>query len=200
MTSKTLTTGTDPADEADGSVVEGGEAEADAVAAGRTDAPVGLRMRVVAAAVTVALVAGLVVTALVLHGKVGDDKKVADARTAATKAAGTAVPAILSYGYETIDHDIATALSYTTGSFTGNLKALETTVVRPTAVSKKVVSKTVVTATSVVHASPDTVDLLIYTTQTSSQKSMAPQVVGSRLDVTMHRSGGRWLVSALKPI
>jgi Mce-associated membrane protein len=151
-------------------------------------------------AAALALIIGLGTAVGVLHARIATNDAIDAARTSATQSASTRVPQILSYSYTSIDANLATALADTTGSFKTDLQALDKNVVRPTAISKKVVTKTIVAATSVVQAHANSVDLLIFTDQTSTAGGSSPQIADSRLAVTMTKVHGSWLVSALKPI
>lgn len=168
----------------------------------RTGTRTRLRRRtwIMAAAIGVVAIA-LLVTDLVLTSTVSDREDVNRARTQAVEQAAARVPKMLSYSYSSLAADLKTASAQTTGKFHTEYQQVLEKVVQPSATSKKITTKTVVTGTSVVQASASHVVVLVFLTQsTSAATGGTPLVQGSRVDVTMTKTGGTWLVSALDPV
>lgn len=123
------------------------------------------------------------------------------ARDAGMAAAQQAVPKVLSYGYTSLDADLAAAKAETTGPFKSDFSTLVNNVVAPAAKSKRVTTKAVVRGAAVVQSSLRHVEVLVFVTQTTtSGTGAAPLITGSRVDVTMTKVGASWLVSALNPV
>lgn len=167
---------------------------------------------VIAAAAT--LFVALVVLDLLLYRRYKDNddaKKAADTRNATSvdetyKAAITSaaqqIPQILSYGYKTIDTDIARAGNDLTGQFKSDYTKLLTDTVKPAAVSGKITTKATGVGTSVINATgKDTVSLLVFIDQqTTSGNGKTPQINGTRVQVVMKKVGRVWKISNLTPV
>jgi len=167
---------------------------------GRHSEPASWRRRTIIA-VTALVIAGLGVTDYVLAGRAADRTESTSAEHAAVTAAKTRVPAILSYSYKTLAHDLQLAQASTTGSFHSDYQKLLATVVEPSATSKKIVNKATVTGAAVVTGNASHVVVLVFVTQTTtSADGGTPLVSGSRVNVTMTKTHGQWLVSALDPV
>lgn len=151
-------------------------------------------------AIVAILVVSLVVLNVLLHRQLNEDQERRSARIETLRVAATATQELLSYDYRTIDHDLARAVGWTTGSFTQELQALEDKVVKPTALSKQVVTQTTVSDVAVVRNSGSTVELLVFAQQVTASKGAQTQRNSSRLSVSMKKAGGKWLVTALRPI
>ncbi|NKQ51954.1 twin-arginine translocation pathway signal [Amycolatopsis sp. K13G38] len=150
------------------------------------------------AAVVAVLLAGCVVAAtIVRHQQTATET----ARGAATDAARTGVTTMLSYDYHTFDKDVAAASGSLTGDFQQRYHDLMTGTVRAAALDQQTVTNASVARSSVVSATPETVDVLLFVNQTTTSKaSQGPQLTGSRVQVTMTRVGDRWLISNLTPL
>lgn len=159
------------------------------------------RKRVVVWAVTLLIAAALTVTDLVLAHRADARSDLAAARSAAAASARTRVPAILSYSYKTLSHDLAAAQTNTTGTFHSDYQKLLSTIVAPSAKSKRIINKATVTGVGVVSGNQQHVVVLVFVTQTTtSAGGGTPLVSGSRVNVTMTKTHGKWLVSALNPV
>lgn len=167
---------------------------------GRHSEPASWRRRTIVAVIAL-VIAGLGVTDYVLAGHAADRTEAASAEHAAVAAAKTRVPAILSYNYKTLAHDLKAAQANTTGAFHGDYQKLLATVVEPSAKSKKIINKATVTGAAVVSGDAKHVVVLVFVTQsTTGASGGTPLVSGSRVNVTMTKTHGAWLVSALNPV
>ena len=149
-------------------------------------------------AVLAVLLAGAVTAATVVRRQ---QTATADARAAAVDAARTGLTTVLSYSYQTFDKDVSTATGLLTGDFEQRYHDLMTGTVRAAALSQQTVTNASVARSSVVSATTDQVDALLFVNQTTTSKaSQAPQLTGSRVQVTLTHVGQRWLISNLTPL
>ncbi|NKQ51677.1 hypothetical protein HFP15_02135 [Amycolatopsis sp. K13G38] len=160
-----------------------------------------LRRIPLTAVIAAVLVLAAGAAALVLQGRASQADRVEAARSAALQAARQHVPEVLSYNADTVDKDLAAAVSATTGQFRAELSDLQRTVIRPSATADKISTRTTVSDAGVVRAAEHEVVVLLFINQlTSSQKQTTPRVDGARVRVTMQDVNGDWLVSALQPV
>jgi len=152
------------------------------------------RFRVVA--LSLALLALAVFTDLQAHLSAGT----VDARTDALAAAKTRVPELLSYRSGTLDQDFDRALDQTTGSFTDDYRKILTDVVEPTAKRRGISTEASVSAAGVVSGDRDQVVVLVFLTQTTTAAGDRSSVSGSRVEVTLQRTGDDWKIAGLKPV
>jgi Mce-associated membrane protein len=142
----------------------------------------------------------LVVAAVVL-GVLGQRASgLTEARDAASANASKRLPVLLSYEHGTLAADLDKAIAQTTGGFRDEYRKVLDEVVAPTATRKKVDTAAAVSGVGVVSAERDRVVVLAFLTQTTSTNGGAPSVAGSRVEVTMEKTGNTWLVSDLKPV
>jgi Mce-associated membrane protein len=147
---------------------------------------------------------GLVVVALAAALLAGVQARLAaataEARTDALAAAKTRVPILLSYRKATLDEDLDRALAQTTGSFADDYRKILTDVVKPTAARRGISTEASVSAAGVVRGDRDEVVVLIFLTQTTTADPGRSSVSGSRVEVTLERSGDDWKIAGLKPV
>lgn len=126
---------------------------------------------------------------------------VEQARTDAVASAKQRVVAMLSYDYTDIDTYIANAPKNTTGTFTKEFTHLVTTMVAPAARRDHIDTVVTVTAVGVLDADEHDVTTLVLIDQaTTTKAAQGTQHEGSQLEVTLKKTGGRWLVSYLTEI
>lgn len=166
------------------------------------------RALAVIAALTVLAVAS-VVFAVVTSGQHRKDVQTDTARTEATAAARQAMSVILGYSYTTMDADLQRDLPYLTPAFQKTFKtnfALLTkssgSTPSPVAQTKTVVTVSVLGA-AIMDASPTQAHVLVFADQTTvhkagSDKQQCPCVLQNRVQVSMVKQGGKWLVSDLR--
>lgn len=124
----------------------------------------------------------------------------AEARADALAEARTRVPQLLSYEHATLDEDLDRALEQTTGSFTKDYEQILTDVVGPTAERRGISTAATVGAAGVVSGDREEVVVLLFLTQTTTAKGDRSSVSGSRVEVTMARTGDTWKISGLEPL
>lgn len=155
---------------------------------------------VVAVLGVVALV--LVVTAGVLGlftwswSDVRTQDAVDQASRTAPAAAERASAAILSYGYSSLDADEKAAERYMTPGYRKKYADTFDRLVKPNATKLKAKVEAEVKASGVAHADADRVNVLLYVNQTtrSTANGGEPQVALNRVQLSMVKSGGTWLV------
>jgi Mce-associated membrane protein len=124
----------------------------------------------------------------------------ADAHTNALAAAKTRMPDLLSYENSNLDADLERALDQTTGSFTNDYRRILTEVVKPTAQRRSISTTASVNAAGIVSGDREEVVVLLFLTQTTTAKGDRTSVSGSRVEVTLKRSGDSWKIAGLQPV
>ena len=139
---------------------------------------------------------------LLLRGPAPDTT--AHARHDALRAATVAVHDLLSYDYRTLDADISRAKSRTTGVFAQQYAQTAGQLLGEAKQLKAIVQASV-GLPGVVSAERDRVVVLVFVDQASvkqlpGQKTPATRIDQSRVQVTMTKVAGTWLVSALSAL
>ena len=150
-------------------------------------------------ALAVVLVAAAAVLGLAVWdiGEVREHDKVDQASRVAPAAAERASAAILSYDYTSLDADRKAAQRHMTPSYKKKYGATFERLVRPNAAKVKARVEAEVKASGVSHADPDRVNVLLYVNQTTTSTANGgePQVALNRVQFSMVRQGGSWLVN-----
>ncbi len=154
------------------------------------------RSRLLALGVVLLALALAVFTGLQAHRTAATS----DARADALDAAKTRVPDLLSYDEATLEEDLERAIAQTTGSFTDDYEQILTEVVGPTAERRGISTEASVSAAGVVSGDRDEVVVLLFLTQTTTAKGDRSSVSGSRVEVTMERTGDEWKIAGLMPV
>lgn len=157
--------------------------------------------------VLVPVLAALVVVLLGLTGYLGwkaadtaGPPAVETSRTQALASARDAARAVFSYDYRRLTKDFAAGKAVTTGTFADQYSGT-TAKLLDFAVKNKATVAADVSDASVVRASEDEVVCLVFLNQTSSSSAVAtPRITQSRLEMTMKRRGGRWLVASINAL
>jgi Mce-associated membrane protein len=147
--------------------------------------------------------------ALHLHGEHSDDRATDTARTEALAAARQAMGVVLAYSYKTMDADLQRDLNYLTPSFGKEFSDNFALLTKSSGGAKSPVqqTKTIVTVAvkgaAVMDASPDQVHVLVFADQTTvhkagPRKQACPCVLANRVQVSMVKQHGTWLVNDLK--
>lgn len=148
--------------------------------------------------VALALVVALAVTAGLLVLRARGEDRVEQARSAARAAGERHAVTLLSYDHRHLDRDFSRAEAVITGSFAQDYAQTTEKVVRPTAEQVKAVVTAEVVSSSVVRASENRVVLLLFVDQTTTSTRLeGPKVDLNRVRMTLTRTGGQWLVSAV---
>jgi Mce-associated membrane protein len=150
---------------------------------------------VVAGAVLAAAATAL---AAVISVHVSTANAVEQTRTNAVSAATGGVATVLSYDYKHLDADFASAEKLLTPSFRKQYDDTTAKAVRPLAAKYRAISSADVSAAGVVDASSTRAVVLVFVNQTVTNSQLsAPRLDRSRIDVTLVRIHGRWLIDKL---
>ena len=123
------------------------------------------------------------------------------AAVAAEAAAISETRATLTYSYKTLPADFAAAEKGLTSTFGSNYAHTTATSVTPLATKYHAISSATVTAAGVSVAGANTATVLLFVDQTVQNTQLPrPRLDRSRINVSMLRVNGRWLVNNLSPI
>ncbi|MCP9271164.1 hypothetical protein [Mycolicibacterium arenosum] len=115
------------------------------------------------------------------------------------QAATDGTIALLSYTPDTAEAKLTAARDLLTGSFRDDYTALTNDVVIPGAIQKGISATAKVPAASTTSASADHAVVLVFVNQTVVVGGGAPSQTASAVEVTMEKSGDRWLISGFDP-
>ncbi len=162
------------------------------------------RPRGVVAALTGALVAvsaGAAGLAAVATTSASHEHALDRARDNGLAAAASGLPTVLTYDYRHLEEDFARAESLLTPRFRKEYDDTTAKQVEPLAAKYKATSTADVTAAAVVDAQVDRVVVLVFVNQAVTNSNLsAPRLDRSRINVTVVRSGDRWLIDKLAPL
>jgi Mce-associated membrane protein len=118
----------------------------------------------------------------------------------AQSAARAAAQAIMSYDYRTLDSDMAAARSMTTGSFRRQYEA-DAPRLLEIARQYKGITRADVWAAGTQSQSPGQVTVILFVDQTTTQASdKTPRLSENRVEMTMRKVGGNWLVAGMQAL
>ena len=164
-------------------------------------------LRLVVLAIVVAVTVASAVVAFFMHRSNSDTRAlraVESAREQAVSAAMQDVPKILGYDYRHLAADIAGAKALSTGQFLRDYSSTAAKVLASAPPVKGIVTATIADQ-AVVNAQSDRVTLLLFVDhesvkQLKDQKTPTTRIDPFRVQVTMSKVHGRWLVSDLQGI
>jgi len=123
------------------------------------------------------------------------------AQQQALAAARSGTEAVLSYGPDTLDNDLAAAKSHLTGNFLEHYTTFTKDVVMPAVKDRGVKTEASVARAGVAEMKPDNAQVLVFVNQVTTSKSRpTPALATSSVLVTLVRSGGAWLISEFNPV
>ena len=153
------------------------------------------------AAAAVALVVVVAVLGLQTWklGSVQGQAGITAAQEAAPAAAERAAAAILSYGYQSLDADEKAAEKLMTAKYQKQYAATFDRLVKPNATKIKATVEADVRSSGVVRAEADRATVLLFVNQTtkSTANNGQPQQALNRVQLTMVRENGTWLVDGI---
>ena len=126
-----------------------------------------------------------------------------NARRDAVAAAQSSVATVLSYDYRNLKGDFADAEALLTPSFRKKYVSTTAAEVEPLAAKYRATSTAVIAtgAAGAVSVSADHAIVLVFVSQTVTNSQLAaPRLDRSRINVTLVRTGGRWLIDDLQPV
>ncbi|MFD6398199.1 h domain protein [Nocardia sp. NPDC060249] len=151
-----------------------------------------------------ALAAAGVIAAVVLGVsgyQLWQQDKTEQARTDAMSTASRTVSAMFTYEPATVDTELPRAADNLTESFRADYLKLIEQAIAPGAKEKQLTVKATTQAEGVVSADPEKAVVLLYLNQlTTSKDSPEGATSGSRVRVSLDKSGNRWLVSQVTPV
>jgi Mce-associated membrane protein len=156
----------------------------------------------VAAAVALAVAVAVVLTVVVTHlsGRTGSVAS-SGATAAAENAATAGAKAALSYDYRHLSADFTAAEQLMTPRFKADYTAKTTHEVKAPAAKFHAVSVATVEAAGVASMSSSRATVLVFVDQTVTNTQLsAPRLDRSRVQVSLVRTDGKWLVDNLSPI
>jgi Mce-associated membrane protein len=164
-------------------------------------------VRLVVLLTLVAVTIASAVVAFFMHRSNSDARAlraVESARQEAVAAAAQDVPKILGYDYRHLSTDVSAAKALATGQFFSDYTATAQKVLASAPSVKAIVTASVADQ-SVVQAQPGRVTLLLFVDQESvkqlkGQKTATTRIDPFRVQVTMSKVHGHWMVSDLEPI
>jgi Mce-associated membrane protein len=136
-------------------------------------------------------------TALVYLLMVEPTARLDQARADGLAAARSRTQELLSYTPSSLDADLAHARDGVSGDFAAQFGQLQAQLIVP-AVRAGLSTRATVVRASVVRAERDRVVTLLFLDQRSTKEGTAPTVTPSRLEVTVVRVGGQWLVADMR--
>lgn len=122
------------------------------------------------------------------------------AATETVRAADEATIAILSYGADTVDKDLASARDWLTGNLKDSYTALIHEVVIPGSKQKHISALANVPAAASVSAGENHAVVLVFVNQTITIGNDAPTSSASSVRVTLDKVNNRWLISQFDPV
>lgn len=127
---------------------------------------------------------------------------ISGAQTAAmssVQAATEGTIALLSYNPDTVQTTLTAARDRLTGPFKDSYTSLTNDVVIPGAQQKKISATATVPAASSVVASDNHAVVLVFVDQSVIVGNEAPSATASAVQVTLDKTGDRWLISGFDP-
>ncbi|MDT7625427.1 MAG: Mce-associated rane protein [Pseudonocardiales bacterium] len=143
------------------------------------------------------LVAAVAGSALVYLLMVRPSAQLEQARVAGLEAAKSRTQELLSYTPTSLNADVVQARNGVSGNFAAQFDQLQTQLIEP-AVRAGLTTRATVVRASIMHAERDRLVALLFLDQRWSKAGTAPQVTPSRLEVTVVRVAGQWLVADLR--
>jgi len=153
--------------------------------------------RAVLAGLAIALLLGVVATAL-LGVSVHNDTVARDTAEAALTAARTDTERLLSIAPDTVDADLARARTLVTEPFASQFERTANEVIGPATRQHHLLTTTKVSRAALISSGPDRAEALVYITQYSStgeQPLAKPTVISSQAREVLVKVGDRWLIS-----
>jgi Mce-associated membrane protein len=154
---------------------------------------------IVATTLVVVAVAAAVGVYLVVYRP---DQRVDDATAhRVIQAASDGATAVLSYSYDHLTRDLATAKSHLTGDFLAYYSKFTDAVVAPTAQQGQLTATAKVIRSAISELHPDSAVVLVFVDQTTvSIQKKDPDKNASAVVVTLIKVNGSWLISKFEPV
>jgi len=159
--------------------------------------------RVVIVAVTAVIAIAASALTAVAAVRVSHRHSVDTARREAIAAASSGVATVLSYDYRHLQNDFKDAEALLTPGFRAKYVKTTAAAVEPLAAKYRATSTAVVPpgAAGAINVGTGRAVVLVFVDQTVTNSQLAaPRLDRARIDVTLVKSGGRWLIDKLSPV
>jgi Mce-associated membrane protein len=167
----------------------------------RRGLPPGLHRTVAVVLVLLLLISGGLATWLYFKQYRPDRQTDADVARAVVSAASDGTTALLSYSYDSLDKDFATARSYLGKDFLSYFDQFSQQSVAPVAKQRSMKTTAKVTGAAVSELRPNSAVVLVFVDQVTTTKDSAqPSVAVSSVLVDMTRIKGSWLITQFTPV
>lgn len=137
----------------------------------------------------------LAIAAGLLKWRDSSIRAVESAQNQSVAAAKDSTGAILTFRYDTIDHDVAATRGRLTGGFLDSYTKRTQQELIPHAKAQRMVATATVPAAAAEAVSPNHSVVLVFVSQSVAVGDAPPTVTGSAARVTLEKIGARWLVS-----
>jgi Mce-associated membrane protein len=137
----------------------------------------------------------LVIAAGLLKWHDSSIRHIERARSQSVVAAKESTVAILTFRYDTIDHDVAATRERLTGSFLDTYTKRTQQELTPHAKQERIVATATVPNAAPETTTPNHAVVLVFISQTVKIGDAAPTETGSSARVTLDKLGERWLIS-----
>lgn len=130
------------------------------------------------------------------------DQRVGDAAAhRAVQAASDGAVAVLTYSYDHLDRDFATAKSHLTGEFLAYYSKFTGDIVGPTAKEGHLTTSAKVIRAAVSDLHPDSAVVLVFVNQTTaSMQKKDPSKMESAVLITLTKVNDSWLIAKFEPV
>jgi Mce-associated membrane protein len=122
------------------------------------------------------------------------------ARTVLPPLAAGQIPKVLGYDFQTVERSLGDAYPLLTPAFREDFKRQAYQTIIPEARKREVVSQVSVDGVGIMFANRNSGSVLVYMTQSVTDKSREPIYQGSRVRVDYQRIDGKWLINYMQPI
>ncbi|UMB70819.1 hypothetical protein [Mycobacterium paraterrae] len=151
--------------------------------------------RVLAYGLLPTLVLLLAIAAGLLNWQASSLRALDLARRESVSAAKESTSAILTFRYDTIDHDVAATQEKLTGGFLDTYTKRTQQDLVPRAKQQRIVATATTPGAAPETVTPDHAVVLVFVSQSFKSGDTAPTVIGSSAKVTLEKIGARWLIS-----
>lgn len=158
------------------------------------------RVKVAGTLMVVAVVAALGFGGYTIYENQQDKDLQANGQDALA-AARKMVPNLLTYKADSVDQDFTQKFTMLTGKFKTEFQKLSSESIIPSAKERKIVTEAQVAESGLInHGDSKATALLFINQTTTSTDEPDPKLDGSRVKVSLEKSGDDWKISALTPV
>ena len=122
------------------------------------------------------------------------------ARAVLPQLATREIPQVLAYDYQTVERSLTDAYPLLTPDYRQEFQKKVNAQIIPEAKKRELVVQTDVVGVGVMEAKRNSASVMVYLSQTMTDKSRQPLYAGSRVRVDFKRIDGKWLIAYITPI